>query len=193
MARLQESTRKWESNIRKVYAAADADALQAGGEWYAAAADALRPYTVDGGGLWTREQAAAVCAVLSPRIAWKENLKGVQRMYQAAADGNRVCPPVAGVRKNVERGWYIAQTGDVSVVSGPKVSSFYANLCGDFQRVTLDTWAARAAGVPASCTHIDRARYQRLQRSYQRVAAEYGHAPAVFQAIVWVAVRGRAH
>lgn len=185
---------KWIHAIHAWYERADAAAIDAGREWYPSAAATLREFTTDGGGVWSKQQCAAVCAVLSPRITWRENIAAVRKFHKCAAEYLRVAPVVAGVARNRAKAWEIAQSGDISLVSGPKVSSFYANLCGDFTRVTCDVWAARAAGVHESeMGHIDRARYQRLQASYQRAAEMTGHAPAELQAIVWVAIRGAAH
>ncbi len=102
-------------------------------------------------------------------------------------------PTIAGLWSNVEKAWILADGGDISeTVSGPKVTRFYANLCGDYQRVTCDTWAATAAGIPASMhTHIDRNRYVHLELAYQRVSAELGFLPAELQAICWIVVRGK--
>lgn len=180
----------WERNIMDTYQSATPAQRDAGAGWYPLACEIVRSYAGD---VWSAETSAAVCAVLSPRIPWAENIKALRLFHTAAAQGLRVPPSnVAGLRANVERAWYIAQTGDVSPVSGPKVTSFYANLRGDFSRVTLDIWAARAAGIPEELhNHLDRARYVHLSQSYARVAALTGHAPAVLQAIVWVAIRGK--
>lgn len=177
----------WRAALCGVYARATAAQIQAGREWYANAAAALLAFA----GVWMAAQAAAVCAVLSPRVTWKENIAGVRKMHRAACDYSRVCPVVAGTRRNVERAWDIAQSGDTSLVSGPKVSSFYANLCGDYNRVTIDVWAARAAGISdAHMTHLDRRRYTAIVTAYRLAAMDSGHTPAQFQAIVWTVVRG---
>jgi hypothetical protein len=182
-----QDIKAWRRALCRVYARATAEQIQAGGEWYANAAAVLAAFL----DVWTGTQAAAVCAVLSPRVAWKENITGVRKMHKAARERLRVCPTVAGTRRNVERAWTIAQAGDTSLVSGPKVSSFYANLCGDYNRVTIDIWAARAAGVSDSVmSHLDRRRYTALVTAYRLAAMDCGHTPAQFQAIVWTVTRG---
>src|ERR1035437_7722623 len=162
-----------------------------GVEWYPQAIDTVNSYAGINS-VWTRETSAAVCAVLSPRITWAENTKALSRFHKCAQEGLQFIPSVAGLRANVERGWYIAHSGDVSVVSGPKVSSFYANLLGDFSRVTVDSWMARAAGLPESSMNLLKGRrYAHLQESYQKCALRTGYTPAQFQAIVWVTIRGK--
>lgn len=60
--------------------------------------------------------------------------------------------------------------------------------------MTVDTIAARAAlGLPSNVpVHLTRAQHRTIAEAYRRAAAEVGIAPAHFQAIVWVAVRGGA-
>ena len=185
-----QDIKAWRRALCRVYRRATAAQVDAGRAWYANAAAALAEYT---GEVWTGTQAAAICAVLSPRVTWKENITGVRKMHKAARERLRVCPVVAGTRRNVYKAWQIAQAGEsaAALVSGPKVSSFYANLRGDYNRVTIDVWAARAAGVSDSVmTHLDRRRYTALVTAYRLAAMDCGHTPAQFQAIVWTVTRG---
>jgi hypothetical protein len=181
---------EWEVNILATFRAATADQVVEGKRWYPQASSTLASLAQ---GVPLDSPVAAICAVLSPRITWQSNLEGVRRILQAIRCGSSVCPTVAGVRVNVDRAWKIATgEGSSADVSGPKVSAFYANLCGDYQRVTIDVWAARAAGIDeAHHTHLDRYRYVYLERAYQVVAAELGFAPAELQAICWIVVRGK--
>jgi hypothetical protein len=138
--------------------------------------------------------APAVFAVLSPRITWQENIKGAEKILKAASQGLSVIPRVVGIRSNVEKAWAIAQDGDVSRVSGPKVSAFFANLSGNDERVTIDVWAARAAGVSdKEMSHLDRQRYVNLEAAYVEVARVLGFKPSELQAICWIVVRGKAN
>lgn len=115
-------------------------------------------------------------------------------MLRARYQGQSLMPTkgVAGLASNRNKAWDIANGGDIAQVTGPKVSSFYANLCGDLQRVTIDVWAARVAGVADSdMSHLDGNRYAHLERAYQVVAKDIGFAPAELQAICWIVVRGK--
>jgi hypothetical protein len=180
----------YQRNILKAFELASASQIAEGKTWYPRAIEALRDIVP--ANLYSVEYASAICAVLSPRVTWQSNLEGVRRIMRAVSDHSSMVPRVAGVRSNVDKAWSIANDGDVSRVSGPKVSAFYANLTGDFTRVTIDVWAARAAGVPDSqMDHLDRNRYKLLERAYQRIAAELGFLPAELQAIVWIVVRGK--
>ncbi len=189
MSRINFVTRQiaYESAILAVYSRATAQQITDGLSWYPQAMRELEVYS----DIWNVRERAAVCAILSPRITWASNLEGVKRIAKAIRQGWNVQPTVAGVRRNVSKAWDTAQDKDVTRVSGPKVSAFYANLCGDFNRVTIDVWAARAAGVSeVEMSHLDRNRYKCLERAYQNVAYELALNPAALQAIVWCVQRG---
>lgn len=182
----------WEKSILQTYLSATPAQIVEGKRWYPQAIATLRDIDASTGLLSDYTRAAAVCAVLSPRITWDTNVKGTRALVRAVSQGLRVPPSVAGVRSNVDRAWDIANGGDIAQVSGPKVESFFANLCGDFQRVTCDTWAARAAGIDDKHhNHLDRMRYKHLEIAYQTVARELEFEPAELQAICWIVVRGK--
>lgn len=180
----------YERNILAVFTRATAAEIVDGKAWYPYAIDTFA--RIDHTNLWTPSTRAAIAAILSPRITWKENVKNVQTIHRAVSQGLRVVPVMAGINANISKAYDVA-TGarGVDAVSGPKVSCFYANLCGDFQRVTLDIWAGRAAGMTdAQLNHGVRGkRYVYLERAYQNVARELGFLPAELQAIVWCVVR----
>lgn len=188
---------EYEKNILATFTLATAAQIVDGKRWYPEAIKALEAFQASHNSNWylpdwDNKRAAAVCAVLSPRITWASNITGVKRIAKAVGDRNSLCPVVAGVRRNVDKAWQIATGGPLSLVTGPKVSSFYANLCGNFERVTIDVWAARAAGVSDDeMTHLDRTRYASLERAYQAVAHELSFQPAELQAICWIVVRGK--
>jgi hypothetical protein len=135
--------------------------------------------------------AAGVVAALSPRMRWSVNLRQASRVLAAHASGE-VAPPHVGIRAFVAKAWRIAKgERPLDVLSGPKVRAFYRNLCGDLSHVTVDVWAARALGWNGDKGMTD-AQYARASEAYRRAAASVGVPPAVFQAVVWAAIRGRA-
>ena len=87
------------------------------------------------------------------------------------------------------------------IVSGHKVRSFFANITGDDQAVTVDMWAyAVATGdwtrhpqtgarVPAEATMTAKD-YALIADAYRRAAAILGVSPRKCQAACWVAARG---
>jgi len=197
---------KYERHILATFARANASQIVEGKAWYPYAKAQLSQYV----SLWGMERAAAICAVLSPRCTWQENLIGVRKIARAFDSGSRIVPVMAGLNRNIDKAWDIANGDSLQRVSGPKVTRFYANLCGDLQRVTCDVWAARAAGckarLPKGATDEQIAEetarlvqaatrpgyaYDTLEKAYQNVAAKLGFEPAELQAICWIVVRGK--
>ena len=104
----------------------------------------------------------------------------------------------------MNRSWYAAESihngaPPHDVLRGPKVNAFWRNLSGEYDHVTIDVWAARAALtiaskplIIASIDGVSRAAYSVLADAYRYVANKVGEHPAATQAIVWCAIRGRA-
>ncbi len=117
-------------------------------------------------------------AILSPATRWEYLLA---RLPAFLVDP--LTPmPTYGRNRRLAR----AALEGASVPTGPKVSRFARNLSGDHSCVTIDRWAARAAGYPES----GRVRwYRALESAYQGAAERAGRSPAHFQAILWLAIR----
>lgn len=180
--------KRYERNILEVFTRATAAEIVDGIKWYPYATQVLADIAAD----WTVEKRAAVCAILSPRITWDQNIVGFRKLVESARYASRVPPVMAGLNRNISKAFDVASdTRGIDAVSGPKVSCFYANLSGDLNRVTLDVWAGRAAGLTVAETDkgIRRKRYEYLERAYINVARELGFKPAELQAICWVVVR----
>lgn len=110
-------------------------------------------------------------------------------MVLAAAAG-KAEPAVGGLCPNRAKAWRIACGEDPdTVLSGPKVRAFWANILGDVETVTVDVWAASAAeGVKSKQAPVRR-RYQLLAESYRRTARRHGMSPRDVQAAVWTVYR----
>ncbi len=177
--------------IVRAWGAATADDLAAGMSWYQRASDLADALAA--GTPFSKEQCAGVIAALSPRCQWSANVRGAQRMV-AAATAREPEPVVAGLRSNRSKAWRIlAENADpADVLSGPKVRAFYANICGDTDRVTVDVWAAHAAEGRADKNAPKGGRYVRLERAYQLAADLLGVTPRECQAAVWTYFR-RTH
>ena len=139
----------------------------------------------------TLRVAAGVIAAVSPMNVWSGNILAAERILAAAARGDRRAPR-AGLSANVAKAWRIARAGErpLDVLSGPKVRAFYRNILGDLSAVTVDRWAARAAGVPDSYPGTA-AGYARCEEAYREAALKVGLAPAILQAVVWCNIRGK--
>lgn len=135
----------------------------------------------------------AVMAALSPRNKWSQNVKDTERILQAVNDGE----PEDFIKTGTthlfrDRAYKIARTGNIGLLRGPKVWSFYKNIYDyDFtDRVTVDVWAARVVeGVFSGLVKLDNRIYNKIEREYQEAAKLLGLRPLELQAITWVTVR----
>lgn len=127
------------------------------------------------------ETVAAVFAALSPRTPWARNVAGAVLLIETGD----VFTGLIG--RNVETARRVLTEGP-EVVKGPKTSAFAANLAGDTERVTVDVWAARVAGVEESL--LSRVGiYDAIECAYQRAARRIGVEPSTMQATTWIVAR----
>lgn len=132
-----------------------------------------------------RPTVAAVVAVLSPRQRWRKNVEAAR----AILDGE---PWRVGrvLDANVDKALALAAgAAPLDIVSGDKVTAFWANLNGSREAVTVDVWAQRAALGYMHRWQPKHGRYARLARAYRAGAAIVGETPREFQSIVWQAIR----
>jgi hypothetical protein len=134
-----------------------------------------------------------VIAALSPRVQWSTNLSAAAAII-GAAQRKESEPIVAGLPDNRAKAWRIANGEDPSLVlSGPKVTAFFANITGDHNAVTVDVWAARAAEGESNKNAPTGKRYERIADAYREAAAAARNvSPRTMQAAVWTHIRGAA-
>lgn len=72
-------------------------------------------------------------------------------------------------------------------LSGQKVTSFQANLLGDTNAVTIDTWMMRVFGK--SHDNPSAKEYEELAGLTRKVAKKYGVTPSAMQAALWVGIK----
>jgi hypothetical protein len=179
------------SSLLDVYAATTPETRADGGLWYARgrrfALYVARTYHV------SLEQAAGVTAALSPRKPWRENKRLAILSCKAHAANMKPGDVALHTLANVRKAWAILDgVAPLDVLGGAKVRAFYRNLTGDLSAVTVDAWAMRAAdGVDPKGTPTPDL-YAAYAVAYTVAASVVGLAPAVFQAVVWIAVRGSA-
>lgn len=175
------------ARILNAFDNASAADLLDGERWYERAmfaADALAAGTH-----LTATQTAGIIAALSPRVRWETNIAA------AAAIVNAACkhlgkPIVAGFSRNSDKAWAIANGEPVAdVLGGPKVTSFFANITGDDNAVTVDVWAARAAEGYNNPKAPAGKRYAEIAEAYRLAARARDVSPRVMQACVWVHTR----
>lgn len=136
-------------------------------------------------------RALNAAAVLSPAVRWEDLVRRLpafllafRRAAELGEERSTRPPRFPGYGSNVVKAWRVL-AGDREP-TGPKVSRFARNLRGDETPVTVDRWAARAAGLPDGG---GRAWYRRIETAYRELARHVGLPPSRVQAILWVAVR----
>lgn len=185
-----QDTEGMSARLLALYANASDDDRASGLAWYGRARAAAEAMAAQFG--TSVDTACGVIAALSPRVQWAPNLQGASDMLAAASLGEAE-PTVAGLGANRAKAWRIANgESPASVLGGPKVTAFYANIVGDHSAVTVDVWAARAAEGESNPVGPTGARYNRIAAAYQAAAASAGVSPRTLQAAVWTYVRGAA-
>ena len=134
------------------------------------------------------EQTASVIAVLSPNVAWDENVNAAI----LAVEGHFYKIPWqswrgAGYGENKAKASDILD-GDLTRLRGPKVTQFAKGILGDREACTVDMWMLRAVGVEDTLTVTPR-RWTAIYNAISEAATECGYDTCTFQAIVWSKVR----
>ncbi len=173
------------SRLRQEWTSAPTERVSYGIDWYRREYRWVAGLASDTG--YTHEQVAAVAAVLSPRTKWSR----AKQLTELALYGNDITGMALGrsVRK-VEM--ILAGVDPAQVVSGPKVTSFWHNLCGELDWVTIDTHSfAQASGRDYNdkgAKFLERwGVYDTYADAFRQVAREVGLKPAELQAALWPA------
>lgn len=178
------STQATVKRILLVFDRATAAEIGAGSTWYSDANRICADMTRNGHSI---ETCAAIIAHLSPQLQWNRNILAAWAMVNGEAR-------LPGV---MNRSWNMAHSARLSsdplaTLNGPKVKSFAANILGDHEAVTLDTWAMRVAGLDYA--GLSRSGiYEAVANCYRIAASKRGVEPSTMQAVTWVVMRnGRA-
>lgn len=176
-------------NLIAAFERATADDLAQGLGWYELARDIADSF--DG---VTREQGAGVIAAMSPMMSWGANITIARRLIARYVAGKPQPLSGFGLGANVAKAWAILRgEAPLVVLRAPKTRSFYQNIMGDPDAVTIDRWAVRAAeGDPTHPGTVSNAQYGRYADAYREAAVELDVHPRELQAAVWVYYR-RTH
>jgi hypothetical protein len=165
--------------------ATDRDISQ-GEKWYDAAREIAEALAIGTG--YTVEQTASVIAVLSPNVAWDENVNSAL----LAVEGHFYHIPHtkwrgAGYGENKSKASDILD-GDLTRLRGPKVTNFARGILGDTEACTIDLWMLRSIGCEDTMT-VTPKRWTAINAAIREAATECGYDTRTFQAIVWSKVR----
>jgi hypothetical protein len=170
------------------YRNASEDTVVLGRNWYSkaysVACDLAQEFDI------TVTQAAYVIAALSPNVAWPHNVASAQHACSGHKAG--VAPSEykgAGYGSNKAKAGRILN-GDLTALSGPKVTQFAEGILGNPQACTVDVWMQRAVGLDAT---IPDSVNTMIRKAIYSAAKSVGETPKDFQAIVWTQVRNEHH
>ena len=174
-------------NIRATYAQATPVERAQGMEWYERANELARDHSLTYNVPLTH--AAGIIAVLSPRVSWNRNTVMAREIHENGV--------TRGLPANVAKAQRLREvTGPAEdIVSGDKVSCFYANILDPAgHEITIDRHAfdiaqGRRTDDKARAVLSNKGHYARYCQAYQLVADELGIGACQLQAITWVAWR----
>ena len=170
--------------ILSVYETATPEQTNEGNGWYRYAQAFATANAHQYG--YTVPHVATALAHLSPRVHWSRNKRMLSELLET---GDTV-----GLRGAIDRAKNaLASSKPLDTLKGPKTRSFAYNILGDYEKVTVDVHAAKAAmpGVDIS-NGFSLGTYRDIATAYSRVAEKVGNTPAQTQAIVWCIQRGKA-
>lgn len=179
----------YKSNFISCLEAATPEEIREGKEWYDVARLTVRglaaKYNV------SYYKAAAITAVISPRLHWTTNVRYAEQLL--AYECNEEHKPAGLMTRSfvMARVVYNSHHYTKHFKHQPKVYAFYQNLAGDdFESVTIDTWIIRAAlGEKAAVPKLtDKVRTEMVS-ALKSAAAQFKLPPAQAQAIIWVYMR----
>jgi len=176
--------------LREEWANVTADEIDAGMDWYPEAHRWVQNLAEHHNK--TVAQVAAIAAVLSPRLPWHRAIMLTEHILM----GIDIRDKALGrqVRKAEQ---VLAGVDPYTVVSGPKVTSFFHNLMGEYDWITIDKWAfdqVSGRDYNDNGAHfLERVGvYEMYAECFRIVARENGLEGATLQAILWIHTRGSA-
>jgi hypothetical protein len=175
----------YDANIEAAWAASTESDLARGLEWY-------RQARSEGRALGrTVAQGVGVIAALSPMQAWDTNIELAYKLAATHAAGKSMPTRGYGFKKNTAKAWRILNgERPLDVLGGDKVRSFYRNMLGCADSVTVDRWAVRIAlGDPQHSGTVPSGQYAAMSDAFRRVAARHGVTARDLQAATWIWIR----
>jgi hypothetical protein len=133
------------------------------------------------------QRVAAVMAVTSPRARWATNVEATAKLCEEAQDKSySYSYNILGA--NAKKAVRVLESRYYSgILSGPKVTAFYAAILGDENSVTVDSLMSKAAGFGSDVSDAIR---EEVVTSVWQIGDVFGLSPRDAQAAVWCAYRG---
>ena len=151
--------------------------------WYDEANDLAVHLTTLGN--LTFDQACCIIATFSIRQRWAKNVELAKRF----ASGGRDLPVMGSINRIAEN--VVAFDDPYSALNGQKTNAFARNIAGDVMAVTIDVWMLKAAGVDHTKSP-NKTVYNQIANDLRDAARIYGTVPSIFQAYIWIIIRGNS-
>jgi hypothetical protein len=170
-------------NIVRVLSLATPAEIEYWSEWYPMAKKNVEHLATEYG--LPFDVTAAVVAVLSPGNKWGLNLRAAAEVIENSTRTN-------AYPRNVEKARQILATEDVSLLTGPKVKTFFQSLV-DPESVARDVvldghamniWRGEKRNLKG-LSRPTKAEREAMLRDYARAAEVFGLTPQAVQAITW--------
>ena len=185
-------------NIIAIYKLANASEIKHGLTWYVNAnADCKR--------IATQLElpihiVIGVVSALSPNNKWERNIVNAEDLCIAFINGQDMDSiKVSTYHKMKQKAWHILETmptydETITILNGKKIVSFFRNISGDEQDITIDGHARNIyyndrQGLTTPNTNIKKSEYLDIQKAYLRASKKLGIKAYELQAITWVAWR----
>ena len=141
-----------------------------------------------------------VVSALSPNNKWERNIINAKDLCTAFINGNDMDSiKVSTYHKMKEKAWHILEAmpsyeETISILNGKKIVSFFRNISGDEQDITIDGHARNIyyndrQGLTTPNTSITKTEYADIQKAYLRASKKLGIKAYELQAITWVTWR----
>ena len=141
-----------------------------------------------------------VTSALSPNNKWERNIINAKDLCTAFINGNDMDSiKVSTYHKMKEKAWHILEAmpsyeETITILNGKKIVSFFRNISGDEQDITIDGHARNIyyndrQGLTTPNTSITKTEYCEIQNAYLRASKKLGIKAYELQAITWVAWR----
>ena len=141
-----------------------------------------------------------VTSALSPNNKWERNIVNAKDLCTAFINGNDMDSiKVSTYHKMKAKAWHILETmpnyeETITILKGKKIVSFFRNINGDEQDITIDGHARNIyyndrQGLTTPNTNIKKSEYKDIQKAYLRASKKLGIKAYELQAITWVVWR----
>ena len=141
-----------------------------------------------------------VVSALSPNNKWERNIINAKDLCTAFINGNDMDSiKVSTYHKMKQKAWSILEKmpsyeETITILNGKKIVSFFRNINGDEQDITIDGHARNIyyndrQGLTTPNTNIAKTEYKDIQKAYLRASKKLGIKAYELQAITWVTWR----